>query len=237
MKRLGVYLICVGQFLAFSARADTALIAVATNFSDAAKVLQEQFSKQSEHQIEFVFGSTGKLFAQIQNGAPFDGFLAADQARPDLLYQSGKGDAPFTYAEGILVWWPGSKPEQMSGKIAIANPALAPYGYAAKEVLASMPNWDFVKDQIVMGENVGQAFSIVATGNASVGLVALASVIAYASEENWQLAEGHSPILQDGILLQKGFGNEAARSFFEFLTSSTAQTAIANIGFKPVRHE
>lgn len=185
-------------------------------------------------QVRLSSGSTAKLYAQIVNGAPYDIFLAADAERPKLLLDSGLAvpGSGMTYALGSLVLW--SADSSLRGKdcraaldegaythLAIANPQTAPYGRAAKEFLQATGLWEVAKSRLVFGENISQTFLFVATGNATLGLVASSQVIAtspYVATCSWPV---HSPelslILQDGIILQRASNLEAARSFMEFI--------------------
>ena len=160
---------------------ETTNVAVATNFYVTAQTLEREFEKQSNYDISLISGSTGQLYAQIKNGAPYDIFLSADQDRAVKLVEEGLANERFTYAMGRLVLW---RPENkmvsletlMAGnfkRLAIANPALAPYGRAAQEVIATLD----ISDKIVMGENVGQVYSLIKTGNADLGFIAYLSLI------------------------------------------------------------
>lgn len=223
------------------ALADEALVVVATNFAEASEKLEANFEASSEHTIKVLMGSTGKLYAQIVNGAPFDVFLAADSRRPELLEQSGAAidGTRFVYAVGRLTLW-SPDPEHIGlerpiRSLAIANPALAPYGTAALEAMKSLHIWDALEDKLVMGENVGQAFALVATRNAEVGFVALSYVL---SERNIQSAsrwdvptEHYSPIRQEAVLLSHGKDNPAATAFLEFLQSNSARETIESLGY------
>lgn len=213
------------------ARAEEAVIAVATNFAQAAEDLRARFEAQSGHDLKLVYGSTGKLYAQIVRGAPFDGFLAADQARPALL-----GEGAFTYATGRLVLWSPSGVEgevstilASARRIAIANPELAPYGQAAEDALRSLGLWDAVEDKLIFGENVGQAFAMAATGNAEVAIVAL-SLVQGRGDGAYLDLDGHAPIHQDAILLSSD--NPAAVAFFEYLRGAQAQARVTEFGYE-----
>lgn len=228
--------------------ADTALIAVATNFAEVAETLVQDFENLSEHEIEISSAATGKHYAQIVNGAPYDALLAADQERPRRLEESAHAVAGtrFVYAVGKLTLW--SPDEALIGDdgievlekqgfraLAIANPALAPYGTAAKETLQSLGLWSELEANIVMGENVGQTFALVATGNAELGLVALASVISKRnarSGSRWDVpADLHAPIRQDAVLLEHGYENAAAVAFLAYLRSDEARLTITDYGY------
>lgn len=207
-----------------------ALVAVATNFAKVAEGLLPAFTAATGYQITLSSGSTGQLYSQITNGAPYDAFLAADQARPALLEAAGLSRKRVTYARGLLalmkadgVATEASLSEDFA-HLAIANPLLAPYGLAAKQALTELGQWERLSPRIVMGQNVGQAFALVASGNAELGLVALS----YAREGAWDVPEGlYAPILQDAVLLAQ---NEAAAAFLDHLASE-AQPAIRAAGY------
>lgn len=230
------------------ARSDEALIAVATNFAGIAEQLETRFESTSEHRITLTTGSTGKLYAQIRNGAPFDALLAADRERPRLLESSefGVEESRFTYAIGRLAL--ASRDATLNGldlranfkhtnvrTVAIANPELAPYGIASREVLQSLRQWKINQYKIVMGENVGQAYAMLATGNASLGIVALSLVLNQKNSHaiNFvEVPEGlHGPIRQDALLLAHGKENAAARAFLTFLRDDDAQSLLTNNGY------
>ncbi|HIP24516.1 MAG TPA: molybdate ABC transporter substrate-binding protein [Rhodobacteraceae bacterium] len=209
----------------------SALVAVAANFSKTAEGLLPAFEAETGYQITLSSGSTGQFYGQITNGAPYDAFLAADQARPALLAQAGLSLNRLTYARGLLVLMhaQGTATEaSLQGNfnhLAIANPALAPYGLAAKQALVAMGLWAALKGRIVMGQNVGQAYALVASGNAELGLVARSSV----QSGFWPVPEGHyAPILQDAVLLRE---NPAAAAFLKYLGTDTTQAAIRAAGY------
>jgi len=230
------------------ARADEALIAVATNFTSAAEQIETAFESKSGHRITIASGSTGSLYAQIHNGAPYDVLLAADQERPMLLEKSGHAisGSGFTFASGRLALW-STNPELMQSdlsatlaqkeitSLAIANPALAPYGIASREALQSLHIWDTVRSKIVMGENVGQTHALIATGNAQAGLVALSLLLDpdMSADKTYLLIPEalHAPIRQDAVLLRHGDGNSAALEFLAYLQSEAGRAAIMSNGY------
>ena len=234
--------------LAGPAAAGEAVVAVAANFSEVAERLAGDFERESGHRLTFVAGSTGKLYAQIVNGAPFDAFLAADQESPGRLEKEGLAvaESRFTYATGRLTLW-SSEPGRIGSdgaatlrqgafrRLAIANPALAPYGAAARQTLENLGLWKRFKDRIVMGETIGQAHALVASGNAELGFVALSSVLSPRNEtrgSRWDVpADLHAPIRQDAVLLARGAGNPAARGFLDFLRSAKAKAVMATYGY------
>jgi molybdate transport system substrate-binding protein len=234
----GLWAICSVSF------ASEVLIATATNFTIATERLKEAYEASTRHRIHIISGSTGKLYAQILRGAPFEILLAADQQRPELLEQDGQAVAGsrFTYAIGGLALWmaSGGTTGDQSGmqvlrqarRIAIANPDLAPYGAAAWQAMGRAGLQDELRDRIVMGENVAQAYAMVATGNADMGLVAM-SMMRPDSGSRWLLpASLHEPINQDAVLLVRGEGNPAALGFLSYLRSAEARQLIEGMGFR-----
>ncbi len=207
-----------------------ALVAVAANFAKVAEGLLPAFTVATGYQVTLSSGSTGQLYGQVINGAPYDAFLAADQARPALLEAAGLSRKRVTYARGLLalVAAEGTATEANLSEdfahLAIANPLLAPYGLAAKQALTGLGLWERLSPRIVMGQNVGQAYALVASGNAELGLVARS----YAPESVWEVPEGlYVPILQDAVLLTQ---NAVAAAFMDYLATE-AQPAIRAAGY------
>ncbi|MDJ0910216.1 MAG: molybdate ABC transporter substrate-binding protein [Woeseiaceae bacterium] len=223
------------------ARAETVTVAVASNFAETARELAAAYEERSGHEVVLIQGSTGKLHAQIVNGAPFDVFLSADVARAAVL--PAAEDGRFIYAIGQLTLWSpdptltgadcfAEMVDSDGGRIAIANPALAPYGLAARNYLEEAYRWHVVEDRLVYGESVAQAFQFVATGNARFGFVATGQL------DEATLAVGcHSHILkldgldQQAVLLERAADNPAARGFFEYLNSDDARARIVRNGY------
>lgn len=226
--------------------ADSARIAAATNFATVLPQLTARFQRGTSHALTISMGSTGKLFAQIVNGAPFDILLAADQERPERLEQAGLAvpDSRFTYAVGRLTLW-SADPDRIGPDgvealhapfhhLAIANPDLAPYGRAARETLESLGLYAELADRLVLGENVGQAQAMIATGNAELGFVARSSLVAEQAPggSRWDVpAALHQPIRQDAVLLVRAIDNAAARAFLTYLTAAEAQGIIRRAGY------
>jgi molybdate transport system substrate-binding protein len=237
---IGVFFLLPGWL-----QAESINVAVASNFRPAMLSLQQTFESASKHHINLIFGSTGKQYAQIKQGAPFDVFLAADTERPRLIEADGlavNGNR-FTYAIGQLVLW--SAEDQFvdhDGKVlhqndyqhlSIANPRLAPYGLAAQQTLQALGVWETVEKKLVYGENVSQAYQFIASGNARLGFVALSQVLATqepANGSHWVVPKSlYEPIAQQGVLLSD---NEASRSFFSFLHSEQAIKIIQQHGYE-----
>lgn len=252
IRQLAVMLIVAAfpMFGAVSSRAeaDEALVAVSSNFAEVFGKLKTGFEADSGHEISVSIGSTGSIYAQIINGAPFDVFLSADQARPKLLEEQGKviKSSRFTYAIGKLTLW--SADADLIGdngvstlkfgdfsRLAIANPKLAPYGRATRGALKTLGLWDKLREKIVQGQNIGQTFSFVATSNAQLGFVALSYVM---SERNniagsrWDVpVDLYAPIRQDGVLIARAEKNSAAIAFMEYLKSKKARAMISSFGY------
>ena len=218
-------------------------VAAAANFTTAARALAGPFEQASGHQVVFSFGSTGQLYAQIGQGAPFQVFLAADQARPLKAVEDGLAvpGSLFTYAIGKIVLF-SRDPKRVTGeatlrdgefqKIAIANPVTAPYGAAALETLKALGVYDAVKARIVQGNNIAQTFQFVETGNAELGFVALSQIAGRAGGSRWVVPEKlYTAIRQDAVLLKSGTDNPAARAFMDFLQGPEAAAIIAKFGY------
>lgn len=231
--------------IATQAMAAEIRVAAASNFTHAIKASARQFEAATGHRVMLAFGSTGKHYAQISNGAPFDVFFAADSKRPKLLEQEGIAipGSRFTYALGKLVLWsPKSGYVDADGRIlervefrhlAIANPKLAPYGWAAREVLEARGLWEELKGRLVRGENIGQAFQFVASENAELGFVARSQLVRPGraiAGSYWDIPpELYSPIEQQAVLLQD---SEAARAFLSFVRSEEAIRIIRDHGYE-----
>ncbi len=231
---------------------DDVIVAVASNFRETARHLSQDFSKDSAASVRLSFGSTGKLYTQIVNGAPFDIFLAADTERPRLLEDGGYAvpGSRRTYAVGSLVLW--SRDQRLRGRncrevlqrgdydrLALANPQTAPYGKAARQFLASVELWDDASSRVVYGENILQALQFAATGNATLGLVA-ASLMGHPTLPStvcmWRVPESsHEALEQQYVLLQRGADNGAAQRFVEYLGSDRAVAIIERDGYEVPR--
>ncbi|MBB4267151.1 molybdate ABC transporter substrate-binding protein [Roseospira visakhapatnamensis] len=226
------------------AHAGETLVAVAANFTAAAREIGAAFTTATGHTATYSFGSTGKLYAQIANGAPYSVFLAADAARPARAEADGLAVAGsrFTYAVGRLVLFstdPGLVDD--SGQVlktgdverlAIANPVTAPYGTAAIEVLRTMGVHDALAGRLVRGDSVSQTLQFVTTGNAPLGFVALSQVITLPGGSRWIVpTDLHAPLRQDAVLLTRGKNNSVARAFVAFLKSPEARAIIARYGY------
>lgn len=248
---LGVFLFSVLFFLPLDARAGQAsvTVAVAANALRPVQEIARAYAKSSGVKVIIVHGSTGKLYAQITQGAPFDIFLSADRLRPSLLIENGFAElgSSFTYAKGALVLWTNREElniekdglEVLYGakvrKIAIANPVTAPYGRAAMDVVIggykSMRGGRSVdvEAKIVYGESVSQAFSYVITGNADVAITALSTIYGQSGQSAVIDEELYSLIVQDGVILKDA--SKETPGFKEFLLSKEAAEVFTRYGY------
>ncbi len=219
-------------------------VAVAANFSEPMRAIAEAFQAETGYQVTISIGSTGKHYAQIRNGAPFSIFFAADSERPRLLEAQGLGIAGtrFTYAVGRLVLWspdPGLVDSRgnvlETGRfthLAIANPKVAPYGTAARQVLEARGLWHTLSGKLVRGQSVGQAYQFLVTGNAELGFLSLSQLVGpnrSPSGSWWLVPENlYTPIAQQVILLRD---NPAARALLSFVKGPTGRRIISSYGY------
>jgi len=220
--------------------ADSLTVAVASNFASVARVLADAFERDSGHRVQLVPGATGKHFAQIRNGAPFEVFLAADASRPEQLEREGLAvpGSRFTYALGTLVLWsPDPGLVDTAGRVlargdfrrlALANPELAPYGRAARDVLLAQGLWSSLRDRLVQGENVSQVFQFVHSGAAELGFVAGSQILGKAGSRWVVPGQLHQPIEQQAVLLSD---RATGRAFLDFLRSDSGQALIRAHGY------
>lgn len=232
-------LVCLGP-----ARAETVNVAVASNFTDPIKEIAARFTAQTGLRVNLVFGSTGKHYAQIKNGAPFAAFFAADERRPALLEQEGVAlpGSRFTYAVGrIVLWSPTPGLVDTGGKVlegatfrhlAIANPRLAPYGKAARQFLQTRGLWEGLQERLVRGENIAQTYQFVKSGSAELGLVAYSQVKSPGHPPEgsvWEVPPAsYDPIAQQAVLLQD---QPVARAFLDYVKSPEAVAIIRGFGY------
>lgn len=240
MKQAFLGALLVGG-LVVPARAETVSVAVAANFTDVAEQLAPLFEAATGHELRYSFGATGLLYAQISQGAPFEVFLAADAVRPAQAVAEGLGveGTIFTYAIGALALYStvldvtDGQAVLRAGnvdKVAVADPATAPYGRAALEALAAMGLTDVITPKLVTAENITQALQFVESGNAELGFVAASQVIGKPGV--WPVpAELYQPIRQDAVLLKAGEANPAASAFIVFLRSDAARAVIGASGY------
>jgi molybdate transport system substrate-binding protein len=246
--RSALFALALGA-LAAPALADEVQVAVAANFAAAAQQIAARFEHDRGHVVKLSFGATGKFYAQIEAGAPFDVLLAADQATPARLVAEGKGVPATrrTYAIGRLVLW-SADPALVDAKgdvlksdrwkhLAVADAKLAPYGQVAQETLAALRLTDGVRPRVVTAENIGQALQFVQSGNAELGFVALGQVQppdgAKAPGSMWLVPDDlYTPLRQDAVVLASSKAGKAAAEFVDYLASEPARAVIQACGYR-----
>ncbi len=218
-------------------------VAVAANFTEAAKEIAAAFESKTGNKILFSFGSSGQFYTQITQDAPFQIFLSADHERPEKAVANGYAvpDSRFTYAIGKLVLWSrdagvvkGAETLEQSNftKIALANPTAAPYGAAAIETMKALHVYDKLRAKIVQGNDIIQAYQFIDTGNAELGFVALSQVVARSMGSSWLVPGNlYTLIRQDAVLLKKGADDDAAKEFMVFLKGPEAAAIEAKFGY------
>jgi molybdate transport system substrate-binding protein len=230
-----------------SAFAAEAHVAVAANFAEPIKAIAAVLEKTTGHTLKITLGATGKLYAQINNGAPFDVLLAADTATPERLEKEGLGQpgSRFTYATGKLVLWSAdakrvdAKGDVLKaanlGKVSYANPKVAPYGAATVQALDKMGLTAALNPKLVQGESISQAYTFTATGNADVGFVAMSQVLEGGKLKGgsmWVVPQNlYSTIRQDAVVMQKSAHNEAAQALMKLLKSPNIKDLIRSYGY------
>lgn len=239
-------------FTSVSANAQDVSVATASNFSSTMAALIDEFEATQPYQVKVSYGSSGKLYAQIKHGAPYDLFFSADQVLPKELARSGFAATSdsYTYAIGQLVLW-STDPNMVDSKasrllageyqhLAIANPRFAPYGRAALEVLDGLGLTDKSRAKWVTGENVAQTYQYVHSGNAEMGFIALAQLRTQAafgslgafSGSYWQVPNSlYQPIRQDVVILKRASGSSGAKKFYNFVRSDLGVKIIEQYGY------
>lgn len=245
-RRFSVVLLAL-MGAAAQAQADDISVAVAANFTAPMQQIAAAFEKETGHKVQASYGSTGKFYAQIKNGAPFELLLAADDETPARLIKENAAAAgsQFTYAIGKLVLW-SAKSAVVDAKgevlkkggfdhISLANPKLAPYGAAGVETMKALGVYDALQPKIVSAENITQAYQFVSSGNALLGFVALSQVLKDGKVEGsaWIVpANLYSPIRQDAVILDKGKGKPAAQALLNYLKGDKARAVIKSFGYE-----
>ncbi|HVU86691.1 MAG TPA: molybdate ABC transporter substrate-binding protein [Pirellulales bacterium] len=238
---------------ATSSRPEPAVrVAAASDLQFALREVVGKYNEtHSDKPVEAVFGSSGSLFAQLSNKAPFDMFLSADMSYPQKLVEAGlaAADSEFLYAIGHLVVWvpkdstldfekDGIKAltDPSVKVIAMANPQHAPYGRVAEAALKNLGVYDEVKDRLVLGENIAQTAQFVQSGAAHAGLIALSLALAPAMQERgryWSVpADAYPRLEQGGVIMSAAQDLAAARDFRAYLISDEGKAILRQFGFE-----
>jgi molybdate transport system substrate-binding protein len=230
-----------------SARADEVQVAVAANFTGPMQVISVLFEKDTGHKAVMSFGATGKFYAQITNGAPFEVLLSADDETPARLVKEGHAvsGSNFTYAIGKLVLW-SADPKLVDAKgeilkkagfkhLALANPKTAPYGAAGVQAMTRLGVYENLKPLFVQGENISQTQQFISTGAAELGFLAYSQVIKndrIGAGSGWLVPENlYDPIRQDAVILAKGKDKAAAAALLSYLKNPKAVAVIKSFGY------
>lgn len=237
MKRIMISFFSL--LLSLPVQAETLRLAVAANFTATLEQLVTAFDSRQQYDISLSSASTGILYTQITRGAPFDIFFAADRVRPERLEQDGLTlpGSRYTYAIGQLaLWQPGRTPRSgtdlLPGRLAIANPDTAPYGFAARQVLQSSGQWQ--PERLVQGTNITQTFQFVSSGNVAQGLVAQSLLVQQQiPDRHWAAVDEHqhTPIEQQLVQLKRSANNPLAKRFLQFLQTPAARELIRRQGY------
>ena len=233
--------------VAVPAHADEISVAVAANFTAPMKLIAAEFERDSGHKLVTSFGSTGKFYAQIKNGAPFEVLLTADDETPEKLMKEGAAvsGSAFTYAIGKLVLW-SAKPGLVDSAgavlkrgdfahLSLAEPKLAPYGAAGVEAMKALRVYEAIQPKIVTAENITQAYQFISSGNAELGFVALSQVLKDGKIDgsSWLVpANLYSPIRQDAVILEKGRGKPAVDALMKYIRGDKAKAIIQSFGYE-----
>jgi molybdate transport system substrate-binding protein len=226
--------------------AQSVKVATAANLQAVIAVLQKDFKQRSGIEIEPIIGSSGNLVAQMHNGAPFDVFLSADMSFPKRLADDGlTTSAPVVYAQGILIIcstqdlgyenWERLLLTPKIKKIAIANPAIAPYGLAAQEALQHRGIYTDVKGKLVTGESISQVNTYITTGVAEVGFTTQSLVKDPNNKTRlyWKAVDPslYSPIEQGMVILKNSANKANAEKFYRYMQSADAKKILAEFGY------
>lgn len=209
------------------------------------KIVEAYQHDRPGRKVDVVYGSSGNLLTQIEQGAPFDVFFSADSDYPQQLAAHGKaGGEPVPYADGHIVLWSASidmtqvqvadLAQPRFGRIAIANPQHAPYGKRAEQALRAAGLWDSLQSRLVFGENIAQAAQFAQSGNAQVGIIAESLALDSPVKGSYVLVPPslYQPLRQSFVLTQRGAGNALAKDFTQYVQGGQARAILAQYGFK-----
>jgi molybdate transport system substrate-binding protein len=220
-------------------------VAVAANFITAFKEIAADFETKTKIKVEETFSSTGNLYSQITNGAPYDLFLSADEERPARLNRDGAADTPFVYAQGQAVLWAANKDfckaatwqdalkNKQVKKISIANPQTAPYGVAAKKALGKFGMWDILQSKLVNAQDIAQSFQYASTSAVDAGFCAMSATVSPEGGKGCFYVLGEAPdIIQSACILKRTTNRAAVEKFAEFLASPAAKEIKVKYGYR-----
>ena len=243
--RIIIAFILIILMSSFSAFAEEKIsVAVAANFISAFKELAADFEAKTKIKVEGTFSSTGNLYSQITNGAPYDLFLSADEEKPARLYKDSVADTPFIYAKGQAVLWSANKDfykaatwqdalkKEQVKKIAIANPQTAPYGAAAKKALEKAGMWDALQNKLVNGQDIAQSFQYASTSAVDAGFCAISATVSPEGKKGCFFVVSEAPeIIQSACVLKRTTNRAAVGKFVAFLNSPAAKELKVKFGY------
>ena len=243
--RIIIAFILIILMSSFSAFAEEKIsVAVAANFISAFKELAADFEAKTNIKVEGTFSSTGNLYSQITNGAPYDLFLSADEEKPARLYKDSVADTPFIYAKGQAVLWSANKDfckaatwqdalkKEQVKKIAIANPQTAPYGAAAKKALEKAGMWDALQNKLVNGQDIAQSFQYASTSAVDAGFCAMSATVSPEGKKGCFFVVSEAPeIIQSACVLKRTTNRAAVGKFVAFLNSPAAKELKVKFGY------
>ncbi|PKN70760.1 MAG: molybdate ABC transporter substrate-binding protein [Deltaproteobacteria bacterium HGW-Deltaproteobacteria-12] len=245
-KHLTVFIILINLLSPFSALAqDNISVAVAANYISAFKEIAADFEAKNKIKVEGTFSSTGNLYSQITNGAPYDLFLSADEERPARLSKDGVADAPFIYAKGQAILWSANKnfckaktwqdalKNIQIKKISIANTQTAPYGAAAKEALQKAGLWDVLQSKLVNAQDIAQSFQYATTSAVDAGFCAMSATVSTEGKKGCFFVINEAPeIIQSACILKRTTNRSAVEKFMEYLSSPAVKEIKTKYGYR-----
>ncbi|WP_316899597.1 molybdate ABC transporter substrate-binding protein [Pseudodesulfovibrio indicus] len=244
MKRIVSLVLAICLLIPNAALAADLFLAQAANFTPVLKEIIPLFEKATGLQVDATYASTGKLYGQIVNNAPYDMLLAADEKRPDKLHADGLAEKPFVYAKGQVVLWSASKDfcgddweatvqNAAVKRVSIANTETAPYGTSSMKAMQAVGVWDTVQPKLVFGQSISQAFQFASTGAADAGFCAYSSVFTDEGKKGcFTVVNEAPPVIQAACILKSAPHPEAAKKFVEFLNTPEVQALKLKYGYK-----
>jgi molybdate transport system substrate-binding protein len=244
MKRIVSLVLAICLLIPNAALAADLFLAQAANFTPVLTEIIPLFEKATGFQVDATYASTGKLYGQIVNNAPYDILLAADEKRPDKLYADGLAEKPFVYAKGQVVLWSANKDfcgddwkatvqNAAVKRVSIANTETAPYGTSSMKAMQAVGVWDTVQPKLVFGQSISQAFQFASTGAADAGFCAYSSVFTEEGKKGcFTVVDEAPPVVQAACILKSAPHPEAAKKFVEFLNTPEVQALKLKYGYK-----
>jgi molybdate transport system substrate-binding protein len=244
--RIVIAFVLIILMTSFSAFAEEKIsVAVAANFISAFKEIAAGFEAKTKIKVEDTYSSTGNLYSQITNGAPYDLFLSADEERPAKLNKDGAADKPFIYAKGQAILWSANKDfckaktwqeslkKEQIKKIAIANTQTAPYGAAAKKALEKAAMWNALQNKLVNAQDIAQSFQYASTSAVDAGFCAMSATVSAEGKKGCFFVLDEAPeIIQSACILKRTTNRDAVEKFVEYLASPAVKEIKVKYGYR-----